>query len=151
METLKLNSFKLIGLKLPHKTTNKDGKSAIDCGNLWQKFETQNFKDQIPDKINNNIYAVYFDYVGDYNAPFSYFIGCKVPMKTPTPEGLDYLLIPSKNYKKFTAKGVMPQCISNAWKHIWDTVTERAYLYDFEVYDERSSDWNNAEIDIFIS
>ena len=49
------------------------------------------------------------------------------------------------------AKGKMPDCISNSWKDIWDSKIERAYKYDFEVYDERSKDWNNATVDIFVS
>lgn len=43
MEKIEKTKFKLIGLKLDHKTTNEGGQSGIDCGNLWQKFEKENF------------------------------------------------------------------------------------------------------------
>lgn len=78
MDITKKSEFKLIGLKLDHKTTNKGGQSSIDCGNLWQRFEIENFVERIPNKLGDEIYAVYFDYEGDNTEPFSYFIGCKV-------------------------------------------------------------------------
>jgi len=39
MDDIKLVAFKLIGLKLEGKTTNRGGQSSRDCGNLWQTFE----------------------------------------------------------------------------------------------------------------
>jgi predicted transcriptional regulator YdeE len=40
MEKQRISGFKLVGLKLDKKTTNENGQSNFDCGNLWQKFET---------------------------------------------------------------------------------------------------------------
>jgi len=46
----------------------------------------------------------------------------------------------------------MPNCIGNAWREIWENTTRnRAYAYDFEIYSEKAADWNNAEVDIFLS
>ncbi|HJV20216.1 MAG TPA: GyrI-like domain-containing protein [Sediminibacterium sp.] len=143
--------FKLIGLKLNKKTTNEGGQSGIDCGNLWQKFELEKFAELIPNKLSDEIYAVYFNYEGDDTKPFSYFIGCKVEIDTEAPKGLYSLIIPSGNYYHVTAKGKMTGCITDAWKHIWSSGINRTYQYDFEVYDERSKDWNNAEVEIFVS
>lgn len=143
--------FTLIGLKLPGKTTNENGQASIDCGNLWQQFEKGKVVEQIPNKTDNTIYAVYYDYDGDYTKPYSYFIGCKVEPETSTPSGLNSLTIPEQNYHKITAKGKMPACIADAWKEIWNSELNRAYGYDFEVYDERTRDWNNAEVDIFVA
>jgi predicted transcriptional regulator YdeE len=151
MDITKKSEFKLIGLKLDNKTTNERGQSSIDCGNLWQKFETQNFTERIPGKLSDEIYAVYFDYEGDHTKPFSYFIGCKVKFDTDTPRDMSNLIIPAGNFTKVIAKGKIPDCIANAWKGIWSLKTDRAYKYDFEIYDERSKDWNNAEVEIFVS
>ena len=151
MDKTKKSEFKLIGLKLDKKTTNEGGQSSIDCGNLWQKFETQNFEGRILDKLSNEIYAVYFDYEGDYTKPFSYFIGCKVKIGTDAPQGMDNLIIPAGSFTKVIAKGKMPDCVANSWKDIWSSKTDRAYKYDFEIYDERSKDWSNAEVEIFVS
>jgi predicted transcriptional regulator YdeE len=151
MSKTRIEGFKLIGLQLGKKTTNENGQSGIDCGTLWQKFETENIAGKIPDTLGNEIYAVYFDYEGDYTKPFSYFIGCKVPSGAEAPNGMDSLLVPSDNYTKVTAKGKMPDCIANAWKDIWSSKINRADNYDFEIYDERSKEWSNAEVDIFVS
>ena len=151
MDQVKTGGFKLIGIKLPNKTSNERGQSAIDCGHLWQKFTTENIKEKIPGKISDEIFAVYFGYEGDHTKPFSYFIGCKVKMDTRTPEDLEGIFIPAGNYKRINAKGPMPECIANAWKEIWDSKIDRGYQYDFEVYGEKSHDWRNAEVEIYLS
>jgi len=149
--TVEIGTFKLAGMKLDGKTTNQNSQSAEDCGRLWQKFENDKIFDLIPEKLSNEIYAVYFNYEDDETSPFSYFIGCKVDKHAKIPGELSELTIPAQNYQKFTAKGVMTACISDTWKIIWGSGLKRAFQYDFEVYDERSQDWSNAEVDIFIS
>ncbi len=151
MDKIVIPEFKLIGIKLGKKTTNEGGKSSIDCGNLWQKFEKENFENSIPDKLSDEIYAVYFDYDGDYTKPYSYFIGCKVKIDTAAPQGLDTLTIPAGSFTKFIAKGKMPDCVANSWKEIWRSKIDRAYKCDFEIYCELSKDWSNAVVEIFVS
>lgn len=148
---IKIDEFRLIGLALKSKTTNENGQSAIDCGNLWTQFMTGNYPEAIPGRISTDIYAVYHSYEKDYTKPFSYFIGCKVNPDTKLPDGMDSLDIPDGNYEMFTAKGEMPDCVGKAWNEIWNSDTNRAYGSDFEVYSEKSKAWNNAEVDIFIS
>lgn len=150
MESVQLEKIRLIGLKLQGKTTNQNSQSSKDCGNLWQRFEQENIKEQIPNKLSNKVYAVYYDYNGDENQPFAYFIGCAVSGDEVF-QGLDSLIIPSQTYLKTVAKGVMPRCITETWKMIWSSKLPRRFGFDFETYDERSSDWNNAEVDIFVS
>ena len=149
--TEKKDDFKLVGLKLIEKTTNQNNQSARDCGTLWQKFERDKIFEIIPNKLSNEVYAVYFDYEGDETKPFSYFIGCKTDKSSETPKELEDLAIPSQDYTRFSAKGVMTGCIADAWKQIWNSGLNRKFGFDFEVYDERSQDWSNAEVDIYIS
>ena len=151
MNKLKLDGFTLIGLNLNKKTINEGGQSGIDCGNLWQRFEQGQWAERIPEKLGNEIYAVYYEYEGDHTNPFLYFIGCKVKSGTEVPASMESLVIPQGYYRKVTAKGPMPGCMVNAWKDIWLSDMDRAYRFDFEIYDERSKDWNHAEVDIFLS
>jgi predicted transcriptional regulator YdeE len=141
----------LIGLKLKDKTTNENAQAMVDCGNHWQKFEQEEVFNKIPGKSSQNIYAVYYDYEGDHTKPYSYFIGCAVTEATPTPEGMDRLTIPKQTYEHIIAKGAMPACVADAWRNIWNSERNRAYGYDFEIYSEKSSDWSNAEVDIYLS
>lgn len=145
------DEFKLVGLQLKGKTTNQNNQSSEDCGRLWQKFETEKIFDRISEKLSNEIYAVYFEYEKDETSPFSYFIGCKIAMDAETPKELVELIIPAQKYRKYTAKGQMTGCITDTWKKIWNSGLNRKFGFDFEVYDERSRDWSDAEVDLFIS
>lgn len=151
MNRTTIKEFKLIDIALGTKTTNENGQSGLDCGSLWQKFENENYFERIPEKLTNEIFAVYHSYEGDYTKPFSYFIGCKVIKGTLVPKGFISLLIPGGTYEKIIAKGRMPDCVADSWKDIWNSHLERLYNVDFEVYDEKSKDWNNAEVNLFIS
>jgi predicted transcriptional regulator YdeE len=141
----------LIGMAMKKKTFNAHGQSAIDCGNHWQEFSKQETTSRIPDKLSEDIYAVYYEYEGDHTKPYSYFIGCRVPEHTQTPEGLDSLTIPESTGESIIARGVLPDCVAAAWQEIWKSGLPRAYGYDFEVYDQRSHDWENAVVEIFLS
>ena len=151
MEKIKIQGFKLKGLKLGKKTTNENGMSAIDCGELWQRFQNENWYQRIPNKISDAIYAVYYEYEGDHTQPYSYFIGCKVHIDSEPADNMNSLLILEDEYIKFEARGKMPDCIANCWKDIWSSSIDRSYRYDFEIYGERSRDWNSAEVEVYVS
>jgi predicted transcriptional regulator YdeE len=151
MNTVELEEAKLVGLALKAKTTNINEQSNIDCGNLWQEFEKGKYAEIIPNKLTDEILAVYHQYEGDHTKPFSYFIGCKVKAGTKVPPGLETLTIAKGTYQKIDAKGKMPDCVINAWKEVWFSDIPRSYKMDFEVYDERSKDWNNAEVEVYLS
>lgn len=151
MNTITLKDIHLIGLSLKTKTTNTNGQSHADCKNLWHIFEEGKFANIIPDKLSDAIYGVYHDYEGDSTQPFSYFIGCKVKEDTIVPQDLQSITIPAGIYQKIVVRGKMPDCVIQAWKDIWATDYARTYQADFEVYDERSKDWNNAEVDVYLS
>jgi predicted transcriptional regulator YdeE len=148
-ETMK--EINLIGLALKTKTTNAHGQSSIDCKELWHKFENGKHATSISNKLSGEIYGVYYNYDGDSTKPFSYFIGCKVKKGTATPEGLDSLTIAAGQYEKITVTGKMPDIVINAWKEIWKADYARTYQTDFEIYDERTKDWGNAEVDVYLS
>jgi len=151
MSNIKKDSICLIGLALKKKTFNANGQSSIDCGNLWREFEKRNIASQISNTLDGDVLAVYYDYEGDHTKPYSYFIGCRVPPDTRTPEGLDVLTIPESIYQIVKAKGKMPDCVVSAWQQIWVSDYPRAYQFDFEVYDDRFRDWQHVEVDIYLS
>jgi predicted transcriptional regulator YdeE len=151
MKKQHLDTLYLTGIALPHKTTNANGQSGQDCGKLWQQFEKGEYFIKIPERLDEKLYAVYFDYEGDHTKPFSYFIGCRVAPGSAAPEGMESIVIPPADYIKFTAKGKIPDCIGETWNTIWRSDLKRAYKADFEIYDERSSNWEDAEVDIYVS
>jgi predicted transcriptional regulator YdeE len=151
MSDIGKGQIRLAGLALKKKTFNANGQSAIDCGTLWQEFEKRNIVQQITNRIGDEIFAVYYDYEGDHTKPYAYFIGCRIQPDAGVPEGLDSLRIPSQDYRIMKATGKIPDCIAAAWQQIWTSDIPRAYKYDFEIYDERSRNWQAAEVDIFLS
>ena len=143
--------IQLIGLDLGRTTTNENGQSSKDGGKLWHTFESGQYADRIQNKTSEEIYAVYYGYEGDHTAPFRYFIGCSVEDNSSVPEGMNRLTIPEGKYQKITASGRMPDCMVSAWKEIWSSDLERSYRIDFECYDERSKNWEDAMVDIYLS
>lgn len=151
MKVQEIEEFYLIGLSLNDKTSNVNQQAMVDCGNLWQQFEKENIAAKIPNKLGEEIVAVYHDYDGDYTKPYAYFIGCKTEKGTSVPNGLDSLTIPKNSYYKIVAEGKMPDCVANAWIKIWNSDLPRAYTSDFEIYDEQSKDWSKAMVNIYLS
>ncbi len=148
---INLDTFKVIGFSI--RTTPKDGQDIKDIGNLWEKFLKENLLDKIPNKENNEILAIYHNYQSDHLEPYSYTIGAKVSIVNEVPKDMELLNIPPSQYTVFTAEGVFPKCLIETWKEIWTQNTNRAFSYDFEVYDEDFFKTNSKEkkVNIFIS
>ena len=128
MENLRIEPITLIGIKLTSKTSNANGQSSIDCGNLGTRFSGENIHEKISGKISDDVYAVYYEYEGDHTQPFHYFIGCQVNGEATPGEGLDKLTIPGGNYMKIEAKGKIPDCITDAWTQVWNSNISRLHI-----------------------
>lgn len=146
-----IEGFTLIGLAMEGKTTNENNRSSMDCGSLWQRFEKENIQVLIPNKVGDEIYAAYHAYERENKEYFSYFIGCKVSRQSSPPSSLDLLEIPAQTCIRAVVQGSIPKCINDTWKNIWQSDINRAYGFDYEVYGEKSKNWSNAELDIFVS
>lgn len=145
-------SFNFIGL--PLRTSND---KMNEIGTHWGRFYSEKIINKIPDKIDNDILAVYTDYDGDHTKPYTLILGCRVAQTRgtthgrATSNGLVSRTIPEAKYAVFTAKGKMPDCIVKTWGEIWNSGINRAYNFDFEVYGEKSRDPDDAEVEIYIS
>ena len=146
-----INGLKIIGISV--RTINANGKSSEDLSNLWQRFFVESIFDKIPNKISNDVLAIYTDYKSDFTEEYTAIIGCKVASIDSIPNGLIGREFPAENFKKFTVKGQMPQAVVSAWVEIWqnDSQLGRKYAYDFEVYDERSQNGENSVVEIYLS
>jgi len=66
------------------------------------------------------------------------------------------LEIPAGTYLKLTTDaGAIPFIIINAWQKIWqlfqnDNYGKRLYKVDFEVYDERAKNPQDAIVDLYV-
>ena len=146
-----INSFKIIGIGI--ESTNENGQAAEDLENLWSRFYAENVLAQIPNKLSEDIYAIYTDYESDYTGKYTCIIGQKVDSIAKFPAGLIGREFKSGTYRKIIAKGPMPNAIVDAWKEIWDKDEElnRSYTADFEVYSQKSQNGDNSEVEIYIA
>ncbi len=141
-------SFQVIGIKI---RTSKQ-KAMKDISKLWKKFISQEIKNKVPNKLNEDIFAVYTDYAGNYMEPYSYILGCAVSSLDVIPDAMIGIEISSAQYEIFTAKGKMPDKIIETWQRIWDPEIDfrRSYIADFELYGPKYSDPDNPEVEIYV-
>lgn len=147
----KVESFKIIGIAV--ETSNQNGQNAEDLGNLWGKFFAENLAQNIPNSIGSDIYAIYTDYQSDFRGSYTAILGLKVSSLDTIPVGLMGREFESGNFKKFCAKGIIPNAVIDTWEEIWteDKSLKRKYSYDFELYGAKSQNGENSEVEIFIA
>lgn len=140
----------IVGISV--RTSNNNGEATRDIPALWGRFMGEGILNQIPNKIDETIYSLYTDYEKDHTAPYTTILGCAVSSLDKIPDGMVGKVIEITNYQQFTAKGNISEgIVFNEWVKIWNTDLNRAYTTDFEVYGTKSSNPENAEVDIFIA
>lgn len=149
MEFLQVDSFELIGISV--LTSNDPGKAEVDIPALWERFFAEDIINKIPNRTDSSIYCVYTDYESDHTQPYRVLLACAVSTIDEIPDGMLAHRINKGRFHKFTAKGDMKDnIIYNKWLNIWESDLDRTFQSDYELYDERSQDRSNAEVDIFI-
>jgi len=150
METNFINELHIVGITV--RTTNENGRAKKDIPALWQKFFAENVSAKVENKLNDNIYCIYTDYEKDHTKPYTTIVGYAVQNVNIVPEGLVAKFIAGGTYTKFTAKGKLDAgAVYNEWLNIWNTAIDRNYTTDFEVYDEKSLNQIDAEVNIFVA
>jgi predicted transcriptional regulator YdeE len=151
------SEIKLIGLTARTNNKNEMNPQTSKIGELAGRFWSQNTASQIPNRKNPGVtLSVYTEYDSNEHGDYTYFIGEEVSSFENIPAGLRKLTIPAAKYQKFTTSaGKMPDIVISAWQKIWkmsshDFEGDRAYVADFEVYDQRAIDPTNTSLDIYI-
>jgi len=121
----------------------------------WQKFFSEGMLPKIPDTTGPNLYAVYADYASDHNGSYTYVVGAQVKDGTTPPNGMVLKRVPAGQYAVFTTEvGPFAKVVPAAWQGIFKLEAEgklkRAYKTDFEIYNQRAQNPQNAQIDIYI-
>jgi predicted transcriptional regulator YdeE len=149
-----LSEFLIIGIEA--RTSNeKEGAAAGVIPGQWQKFFQDGILGKIPGKAGFNIYALYTNYASDRNGEYGYVIGAMVKPGTTPPEGMVLKRVPAGRYLVLTSdQGPLPKVVPGAWQKLWqledDGKLKRAYQTDFEIYDQRSRDPQNAQVDVYV-
>lgn len=132
------------------RTTNANGQSMKDIGEMWQKFIGEGIYNNIPKKIDGKGIGLYTEYEGDATKPYTFMCCCEIS-ELGDLDSLDTKVINGGKYAKFTVKGHVAIAVAKAWEEIWSMDLDRKYDVDFELYHNDSEDMNNQTIDIFIS
>ncbi len=155
-----LEEMKLVGITT--RTNNAKLFEGDPSTNIIAATVQKYFYNGLSEKIKNRkkpgtTFCVYTNYESDFNGDFTYFIGEEVTSFEGVDEGFETHVIPCQHYAKFTNEpaGPMPNVCIDMWQNIWkmneiDLGGDRAYIADFEVYDERSHDHSNVMLDIYI-
>lgn len=152
MSNQTIQKFYVVGIS--KRTINTNGQSAIDIEALWQKFWGEEIQNQIPNKISDDIYAIYTDYETDFTGEYTTIIGLPVSSLDSIPEGMVGIDIDTTMYHKIVSKGKMPEAIVNTWLSIWadeELDAKRAYKADFTVHGKQYYDGDNAEVVTYLS
>lgn len=85
---------------------------------------------------------------------FTFALGYEVTPGGELREEMREFTIPAGEYMVFTtAIGPAKKVVLDAWSYIWEwsNRNERAFVLDFELYDERCIDPNFSQVDIYVS
>lgn len=151
------SAIQLVGLVVRTNNANEQNPTTGKIGPLVSDYFSQGMANTIPNRVKPGVtFSVYTDYESDHLGDYTYLIGEEVSSFEDIPAGLHRITIPASDYQRFTTPaGEMPMVVINAWQAIWQMDEKalggvRSYLADFEVYDERAIDPNNAVVDVYI-
>lgn len=141
--------IQLIGIEC--RTSNDSDAAPNDIPALWGRFYNENIINQIPDKVSEEVIALYCDYDGDHTQPYSVVIGCPVSAIDIVPEGMVAKEIPSGTYAAYRAIGEHPKTLVETWGEIWQANLPRTYTGDYEVYGKKFSSGLPQEVEVYIA
>jgi len=113
---------------------------AAQIGAVWQKFLSENLADDIPERLDDLLIAMYFNYEGEPSDPYHFFLGCEVGDVACVQDGFALRTIPVGNYAEFLAVGKMPAALVETWQQIWKADLKRNFAADFEIHDPATPD-----------
>jgi len=147
--------FTVIGIA--ERTTNAKEMSGDGLiGKQWERFMQHNLVAQIPNKADSSLVAVITDYASDKDGEYTHLIGARVTSVAEVPPGMAVRKVPAGRYAIFTSdKGPVAKVVVGIWQRIWAVPKsapggDRAYNADYEVYDARAADPENAQTDVHV-
>jgi len=146
-------AFNIIGISI--RTTNQAAFEQDTIQKLWKDFFTNDILSKIPNKIDDAIIALYYDYESDKDGAYTLLLGSRVSSLDKIPANLTAQHVPAQKTQIFTSNtGALSTIVLNLWKNIWsqedEKTLDRSYNFDYEIYDERCYNPKKATMDIYI-
>lgn len=133
------------------RTSNAKAFEAIPLH--WKTFFEKQMLSTIPDRVNDDIYAVYTEYdkvpknVEDiYGLGYTFIIGAAVSRTDRLPSTLASTIVPATKRAVFPIEPGKPEQVGAEWQKIWQMQNlQRAFAPDYEHYSA------NGDINILVS
>lgn len=130
----RIDAFDVVGLSAVIK--DRDA-GAEQINTLWEKFFSKSIGQDVPNRMDEVIYAVYSDYEGDHTKPYRLTIGYKVEGSLTYKSHLHHVRVQEADYALMGAAGEQPKALIETWTAVWQSDLERRFETDFEVYGQR--------------
>jgi predicted transcriptional regulator YdeE len=131
-----------------------NGKGKI--GAVWQTMLQQNLAAKIPNKLGVDLVAIYTHYETDHTGHYTYLLGVPVSSTEHLQPGLTVTYVPAGRYAVLSSdRGPITQVVPEIWRRVWAMSPgqlggRRAFQADYEIYDQRAADPDNAQIEVHI-
>ena len=143
-------SITIIGIEC--RTSNSPDKGPHDIPKHQEKLYQENILEKIPNKISNEVIALYCDYESDHTKPYSLVIGCAAASHNQIKKKMVAKTIPKGSYAVFKAIGEQPQALIETWGQIWKEIDlKRTYTGDYELYNEKFLSQSPQEIEVYLA
>jgi predicted transcriptional regulator YdeE len=155
-QTLKTkDSFNVMGISVRTSNAIEFQEGGGHIPKLWQQFFVEHVLAKIPHKADNALMTLYFDYASDKDGEYNFLLGARVTHVDAIPAGMVVQEVPAQTYAVFTSEqGKFPDVVVNTWQKIWRLESQeklnRSYKVDYGIYDERSQDPSNAQVEYHI-
>lgn len=144
-EIVELKEKSVAGLSV--RTSNLSPDMPKIIGGLWEKFYDGGIYEALAKDEKKPSYGIYTQYESDETGSYTFMTACESDGEN-LPENTKAMTIPAGKYAKFTAVGDVQTAVMNAWKEVWESDLQRAFICDFEEY--TSDEMKNAVISIYV-
>ena len=129
----KIEGFSVVGLSMV--TSNETASEEINA--LWQNFFEKSIGQDVENRVDDVIYAVYSDYEGDHTKPYRLTVGYKIEGDPQMKGHLHHVAVQGADYAMMGAIGEQPKALIETWTAVWQSDLDRKFETDFEVYGKR--------------
>ena len=146
-------SFIVVGLSI--KTNNTQALNEGSIQKLWESFFKEEIYSKVPNKIDNKLVTLYYDYENKKYGNYTFLLGVKVSSCENIPKHLTIKEVPATQRITFNSdKGALPEIVLDTWKTIWkledDLKIARSYTIDYEVHKCQANP-SNSQVEIHIA
>lgn len=150
------HAFFVVGIEARTTAARETSAQAL-IPQQWQRLMQEGVLQKIPNKADQNIYAVYTDFSNRRYGEYSVVIGARVTSKSQVPAGLVLKTIPAGKYAIFESEqGPAMQVIPAAWQNIANLEDNgqlgyiRTYKADYEVYDGQAMNFEKLRAELHV-